>query len=105
MTFHSRPPKSPVGIPSPIWPKYVGDDVSSGKNVQIMKERFGQQRRITSDEGHQNILTPRDTVTDDGHQNIVTWLQGITLRRDILQIMITVIATLFKNPSLFSINV
>ena len=82
-TFNSRPNKTPAGIPSPIWPKYAGDDCSSGKNVQIMKERFGQQK--PSDDSVSS--------SSDGHQNIVTWLQGINLRRDTIEIMITVIIT------------
>ena len=78
-TFHSRPTKNPAGIPSPIWPKYVGDDGSSGKNVQIMKERFAQQK----------LCDDSVSSASDGHQNIVTWLQGISLRRDTIEIMIT----------------
>ena len=84
-TFHSRPTKNPAGIPSPIWPKYVGDDGSSGKNVQIMKERFAQQK----------LCDDSVSSASDGHQNIVTWLQGISLRRDTIEIMITdIIASL-----------
>ena len=79
MTFNFRPTKNPVGIPSPIWPKYVGDDGSSGgRNVQIMKERFAQQK-LSDDSA---------SSASDGHLNIVTWLQGINLR-DTIKIMIT----------------
>ena len=84
MTFNSRPTKNPVGIPSPIWPKYAGDDCSSGKNVQIMKERFGQQK----------LSDDSVSSSSDGHQNIVTWLQGINLRRDTIEIMITSLSLL-----------
>ena len=38
--------KYPAKIPSPIWPKYVGENEShvSKKSVEIMKERFGKNK-------------------------------------------------------------
>ena len=38
--------KYPAKIPSPIWPKYVGENEShvTKKSVEIMKERFGKNK-------------------------------------------------------------
>ena len=38
--------KYPAKIPSPIWPKYVGENESqvTKRSVEIMKERFGKNK-------------------------------------------------------------
>jgi len=73
----SRKNKSTDGIPSPIWPKYVGDNLSAqvpNTSVEIMKQRFNQQK--------QNIFP--QTVTDDNFSEtsqrdiIYTWLEGVS---------------------------
>ena len=75
MTFNVlRQNKNPDGIPTPIWPKYVGDNLSDqvpNRNVQIMKQRFYQQKQPTVECDDISEISQRKIGT------IVNWLENV----------------------------
>ena len=93
MTFYFRRGKNSQKdeIPSPIWPKYVGggasEDGATNKGVQIMKERWFQQRKTTGmigDGDKDDMEKPPIAGIGDMSQRkigtIYTWLVGVSVR-------------------------
>ena len=99
MTFYFRRGKNSQKdeIPSPIWPKYVGggasEDGATNKGVQIMKERWFQQRKNTTgivtddkdDERDDNIAIGDMSQRKIG--TIYTWLEGVNVRNGTQQMV------------------
>lgn len=99
MTFYFRRGKNSQKdeIPSPIWPKYVGggasEDGATNKGVQIMKERWFQQRKNTTgivtddkdDERDDNIAIGDMSQRKIG--TIYTWLEGVSVRNGTQQMV------------------
>ena len=61
--------------PAPVWPKYLygekSDALASNKGVQILKERFYQQKVLSA----QNVA--ESNISERKIGNIYSWLEGV----------------------------